>query len=70
MVLQGHSSVTDKEKKTVNPTMNKRGKMHSEVTSTPKKIMLEERREKRLIAQKKKKKRSTRQRKAAETKRK
>jgi hypothetical protein len=42
-----------KNKKTDNPTLNKRGKMHSEViTSTPKKIMLEEIREKRFIDQK------------------
>jgi hypothetical protein len=42
-----------KKKKTGNPTVKKRGKMHSEVlTSTPKKIMLEEVREKRFIAQK------------------
>jgi hypothetical protein len=42
-----------KKKKTDNPTMNKRGKMHSEVlTFTHKKIILEEVREKRFIAQK------------------
>jgi hypothetical protein len=41
------------KKKTVNPAMNKRGKMNSEVvTFTPKKLMVEERREKQLIAQK------------------
>jgi hypothetical protein len=42
-----------KNKKIYNPTMNKRGKMHSKVlTSTPKKIILEEVREKRFVAQK------------------
>jgi hypothetical protein len=57
------------KKKTINPAMNKRGKMHSEVvTFTPKKIMVEERREKQLIAQNNK--RSTREGKAEETERK